>query len=350
MSETDIRFADAFAELTSAAGLSVETMERVFDAILAGQWTPVQVSGFVIALRTRGETAALIAAAAKSMRAAMLPVEHSFERVLDTCGTGGDGKGTLNLSTGAAVIAAAAGIPVAKHGNRAVSSRAGSADVLEALGIPVDLPANAARYVLEDANIAFLMAPVHHPAMRHAAVARRELGVRTIFNCLGPLANPARASHQLLGAYDDALRVVLAETLRSLGTRRAWVVHSSDGLDELSPHAPTHVTELTDGALRELTVSPEDFGISASPPGILQGADATDNARTLEAVLGGEPHPSRDAFLLNAAASLVVALEIPPREATERAAETIASGRARRTLERWREAAKKYRPDPSAHG
>jgi len=333
------RFAEVFAELSSPSGISARTVRRVFDAILAGAWTPVQVAGLLVALRARGESAEVIAAAAESMRAAMVAVEHGLPLVLDTCGTGGDGKGTLNLSTGAALLAAAAGVPVAKHGNRAVSSRAGSADVVEALGVPLDVAPAAAADVLREASIVFLMAPAHHPAMRHAGVARRELGMRTIFNCLGPLANPARATHQLIGAYDDGLRSLMAQTLRSLGTTRAWVVHARDGLDELSPSAATRVTELSNGALTELEVAPEDFGLARCGADAVAGGDAAANARVIELVLAGERHPSRDAFLLNAAAALVVALGLEPRAATDRAREALESGRARETLERWRTAA-----------
>jgi anthranilate phosphoribosyltransferase len=232
---------------------------------------------------------------------------------------------------------------VAKHGNRAVSSRSGSADVLEALGIPVDLPAAAAAKVLSEANIAFLMAPVHHPAMRHGGVARRELGIRTIFNCLGPLANPARATHQLLGAYDDALRPVLAETLGSLGVRRAWVVRGADGLDEVSPYGVTRVTELSDGELREREVRPQDFGIDESPKGAAAGGSAEDNARILLRILAGEPHAARDAVLLNAAAALAVAEDLPLREAADKARDALDSGRAQRTLDSWRRSANAHR-------
>jgi anthranilate phosphoribosyltransferase len=341
------RFAEVFAELSGPSGISPRTVRRVFDAILAGAWTPVQVAGLLVALRARGESAEVIAAAAESMRAAMVAVEHGLPLVLDTCGTGGDGKGTLNLSTGAALLAAAAGVPVAKHGNRAVSSRAGSADVVEALGIPLDVAPSAAADVLREANIVFLMAPAHHPAMRHAGVARRELGMRTIFNCLGPLANPARATHQLIGAYADGLRSLMAQTLRSLGTTRAWVVHACDGLDELSPNASTRVTELSNGVLTELEVVPEDFGLARCSADAVAGGDAAENARVIELVLAGEPHPSRDAFLLNAAAALVVALGLEPRAAAERAREALESGRARETLERWRRAALSRRSPPA---
>jgi anthranilate phosphoribosyltransferase len=215
--------------------------------------------------------------------------------------------------------------------------------VLEALGIPTDLPATAGAELLREVGIAFLMAPVHHPAMRHGGIARRELGIRTLFNCLGPLANPARATHQLLGAYDDALRPVLAETLRSLGVERAWVVRGADGLDEVSPYGPTRVTELAGGHLTERELHPTDFGLEPSPAGAARGGDAAENATSLHAILGGEPHPATDAVVLNAAAALVVALELEPREAAERARDAVASGRARGLLQRWQSAARARR-------
>jgi anthranilate phosphoribosyltransferase len=337
------RFADVFREFGGAGGLGATSARRAFEAILNGQWTPVQVAGFLVALRLHGESAELIAAAAEAMRAAMVPVEHGLPRVLDTCGTGGDGHATLNLSTGAAILVAACGVPVGKHGNRAISSRSGSADVLEALGIATDLaPAHAAA-VLREANIAFLMAPAHHPAMKHAALARSELGIRTLFNCLGPLANPARATHQLLGAYDDGLRKVLAETLRVLGSRRAWVVHSLDGLDEVSPFGPTRVTELDGQTLSELTIAPEDFGLVPLRAGAIDGRDPAFNARVIESVLSGEPQPASDAFVLNAAAALVVVEGIAPRTAAARIQETIASGAAKNTLLCWRNAVRARR-------
>lgn len=338
----NISFQQAFAEIASGGELDPEIVGRVFETILRGEWTPVQVAGFVVALRMRGEDASTISAAAQALRSAMVPVEHDLELVLDTCGTGGDGQGTLNLSTGAAIIAAAAGVPVAKHGNRAVSSKAGSADVLAALGIALDVPPGRARDVLAQASITFMLAPQHHPAMRHAGQARKELGIRSIFNCLGPLANPARATHQLLGAYADELRPILAKTLQSLGTKRAWVVHSVDGLDELSPFAETRVTELSGGRISEKTVTPEDFGLGRSEPGAISGGDAADNARILELVLAGGDHPSRSAFVLNGAAALVVALELEPKKAAERVNELIGSGAVKRTLEQWRAASREY--------
>jgi anthranilate phosphoribosyltransferase len=332
-------FARVFDEIASPAGPSAATVRAAFDAILSGAWTPVQVAGFAVALRMRGESAEVIAAAAEALRAVMVPVDHGLAVVVDTCGTGGDGLGTLNVSTGAALVVAAAGVPVAKHGNRAVSSRAGSADVLEALGVALDVPPAAQAGILRATRIAFLYAPAHHPAMRHGGVARRELAVRTIFNALGPIANPARATHQLLGTYDDALRGVLARTLGALGSRHAWLVRGEDGLDEVSPFAPTRVAVLAGGAVSERTVTPEDFGLARSAPGALAGGDAADNAVALRAILGGAEHPARDAVILNAAAALVVARERDDaaalRQAADEAREVLSSGRALTTLEAW---------------
>ncbi|HEY3498648.1 MAG TPA: anthranilate phosphoribosyltransferase, partial [Polyangiaceae bacterium] len=341
-------FPRVFEELSRPEGLSGETVRRVFDAIFAGAWTPAQIGALLASQRLKGDNAECIRAAAEAMRAVMVKVEHDFPVLLDTCGTGGDGSSTLNLSTGAALIAAAAGIAVGKHGNRAATSRSGSADVLEALGIPLDVPAAQQSGVLREARIAFFFATAHHPAMKHAMPVRRELGIRTIFNCLGPLANPASATHQLLGAPDDAMRKVLAQALAGLGTTRAWVIRSSDGMDEVSPHAPTRVTEIAGGKLTELEVAPEDFGIERSPPGAIAGGETPQNAKILGDVLSGERHPSRDAFVLNAAAALVVAEGLAPRAAADRAREAIESGAARRVLERWRDAARARRASPGA--
>jgi anthranilate phosphoribosyltransferase len=332
------RFADVFAELL-AGSLSPGSVRRVFDGIFAGAWTPMQIAAFVAALRIRGETAPVVAAAAQALRSAMVPVAHDLPRVLDTCGTGGDGLGTVNLSTGAAIIAAAAGIPVAKHGNRAASSRTGSADVLESLGIPLDLSAADSAQVLRDAGIVFLLAPTHHPAMRHAAQPRRELGIRTIFNILGPLANPARATHQLIGAPDEAMRVVLAETIHALGTSRSWVVRGADGLDEISPTAETRISIVTPGGITEQTIAPEDFGLTRTTLADIRGGEPSENARILETVLAGQPHSSATGFVLNAAAALMIAEDLEPRAAADRAREVVASGAASKLLSRWREIA-----------
>jgi anthranilate phosphoribosyltransferase len=337
-------FVELLGRLLRRDAVGPEDVRSAFEAILAGAWTPVQVGAFAVALRMRGETADEIVGAAQAMRGAMAAVEHELPVVVDTCGTGGDGAHTLNLSSAAAIVVAACGLAVAKHGNRSISSRCGSADVVEALGIPVDVPVGRQADVLRDAGIAFLFAPAHHPALKHAALARRELGNRTIFNALGPLANPARATHQLVGVYDDALRPVAARALGRLGVRRAWVVRSEDGLDEVSPCAPTHVSELAeDGSVRETAVAPEDFGLARLSRSAIAGADAPANASALEAILAGEKHPARDAVILNAAAALAVATGDAPRAAAERARAAIDQGQASGTLERWRRAATRAR-------
>lgn len=327
-------FSDVFAELKSDDGLSAETALGVFDAILRGEWAPTQIAGLLVALHLRGESAAVVGSAARAMRANMLPVEHSLPLVFDTCGTGGDGLGTINVSTGAALIVAASGVPVAKHGNRAASSRSGSADVLAALGVSLEVPPAAQGRVLAEANIAFLFAPAHHPAMKHAGPARRDLGVRTVFNMLGPLANPARATHQLVGAYSDHARRIMAAALLELGVT-AWVVHSEDGLDEISPYAPTRVSVVGDGVIRERVVTPADFGLGTSAPGAIAGGSPEQNADILRRVLGGESHPARAALLLNAAASLALARGGSLTDAAEQARQAIESGAALRTLEAW---------------
>jgi anthranilate phosphoribosyltransferase len=338
------RFSDVYGELMSPVGLSQATTRAVFDAIFAGSWTSAQIGAFLVAVRQRGETADVVAGAAAAMRAAMVPVRHHFPKLLDTCGTGGDGSGSLNLSTGAALVAAAAGARVAKHGNRAATSRSGSADVLESLGIALDVPPSAQAEVLEQAGIAFLFAMAHHPAMRHAMPTRRELGIRTLFNLLGPLSNPAGVTHQLLGAPDDASRRLLAEALLKLGVERAWVIRSSDGLDEVSPFAETKVTEVSEGRLREHVIAPESFGFAPSPPGAIAGGEPADNARALRAILSGEPHPAADAVALNAAAALVVFDRLSEPEAGARAREVLASGKGLATLRNWASVADQKRP------
>lgn len=337
------RFATIFEAIASSEAPRAEDVRAGFDAILAGAWTPVQVAGFAVALRLRGQTAEVLGAGAAALRAVMIPVEHGLSGVVDTCGTGGDGKGTLNVSTLAAFVVAACGHPVAKHGNRSVSSRAGSADLLEALGLPLELPAHAAAALLRDVGVAFLFAPAHHPAMRHGSVARRELGVRTIFNALGPLVNPARAEHQLVGAYDDALRPLLARALEAGGVKRAWVVRGDDGLDEVSPFSPTRVTALDGGELREFTVTPRDFGFEPSAAGALDGEGAKENAAAATQILRGEPHPARNAVALNAAAALAVARGVRDAaglaELGREASAALAEGRGFAVFEKLRDRA-----------
>ena len=308
-----------------------------FESILAGQWTPVQVGAFAVALRMMGDSADTIAEAAGVGRRAMAAVEHDLPVVVDTCGTGGDGAHTLNISSAAAVLVAACGLPVAKHGNRSASSRCGSADVFEAMGIPLDVPTAKQGRILHEAGIAFLFAPAHHPALRHAGQARGELKTRTIFNVLGPLLNPARANHSLVGVYDDGLRPIVARALGRLGVRQAWVVHGEDGLDEVSPCGPTRVSHLSPGGeVRELVLTPEDFGIARLPMSALAGGDAADNARALAAILEGQAHPARDAAIVNAAAALAVVTGELTRTCAERVRAALDDGTAKRTFDRWK--------------
>jgi anthranilate phosphoribosyltransferase len=334
-------FSQSLAPLLRREAPRPADVRDAFDAILTGEWTPLQVASYAVALRIIGETDEIVAAAVEAMRATMTSVHHDLPRVVDTCGTGGDGAQTLNLSSGAALVVAACDVPVAKHGNRSASSRCGSADVFEALGIPLDVPPARQGDVLREAGIAFLFAPAHHPALRHASQARGELGTRTIFNALGPLANPARPSHQLVGVYDDALRILAARTLARLGVERAWVVRGEDGLDEVSPCAPTRVTEVVGGVAREgdTTVTPEDFGIARIERAAIGGGDVNDNARALLAILDGEPHPARDAVVINAAAALALATGDDLRTSADRARRALDSGAARKTLERWKRVA-----------
>lgn len=338
------KFADVFAHLERGP-LGPGEVREAFAAILAGEWTPVQIGAFAAAMRLRGESADAIGAAAEALRSVMTGVEHGLEDVADTCGTGGDGQHTINVSTAAAIVLASCGVHVAKHGNRSVSSRCGSADIVDALGIPIDLDPSRQGAVLREARIAFLMAPAHHPALRHAATARRELGIRTIFNALGPLVNPARAGYQLVGVYDDALRPIMATALGRLGTRRAWVVRSEDGLDEISPAAPTRVSVLHEGRVEERVVTPEDFGVDHVPLTALAGGDAKENAAIVLGLLHGEPHAAGAAVILNAAAALHVVRGGDLRGCADEARDAIASGRARTTLETWRNVARRHREE-----
>ena len=337
-----VSFSELFAKLEER-GATPDEVRAAFDAILAGAWTPVQTAAFAIALRLRGETKELIVAAAESLRSKMSALDHGLPMVVDTCGTGGDGARTLNISTAAAVVVAACGFNVAKHGNRSVSSQCGSADVIEALGLPLAVPIAGELAILREAGIVFLMAPAHHPALAHAAQARRELGVRTIFNALGPLANPARATHQLVGVYEDRLRPILASALGTLGVVRAWVVRGEDGLDEVSPCGPTRVSELVDGVVHERVGVPEDFGIARAGVDVIAGGDAKTNAAAIEQILRGERHRATDTVVLNAAAVLVaIGAETSPTAAAARARAALEGGHASRAFEAWRDATRKH--------
>jgi anthranilate phosphoribosyltransferase len=317
------------------------TLEAAFGEIMDGAASPVQVAALLVALRTKGESVGEIVAAARALRARAESAPLPDPRCIDTCGTGGDGAGTLNVSTIAAFVVAGAGVPVAKHGNRAASSQAGSADVLEALGVEPDLPVAVAARLVGELGIGFLYARRAHPAMRHVAAVRAELGLRTIMNCLGPLLNPVGARRQLVGVYDGALAVPLAEALGRLGAERALVVHGDDGLDELTT-TTTSTTALWDG--RRVVpgrVDPETLGIRLAKPDELRGGDAARNAELARAVLDGEPGPRRDIVLLNAAAALQVAEAAGSlAEGLAIAARSLDSGAARAKLEALRKASR----------
>jgi anthranilate phosphoribosyltransferase len=341
-------FKSLIHKVVGGSDLSEGEMVDAMEVIMGGEATHAQVAAFLTALRMKGETVDEITGAARVMRehATRIAVEPrpvvsvdrdepnvEYESIVDTCGTGGDATNTFNISTTTAFVLAGAGVRVAKHGNRAVSSCCGSADVLEALGVNVEVSAATVRKCVEEIGIGFLYAPLLHSAMKHVAPVRRELGIRTIFNVLGPLTNPAGASCQVLGVFKKDLTRMLADVLNRLGSARAFVVHGADGLDEITITGPTHVAELRNANVTEYEIRPEDFGLSAAPPRSIQGGDKEENARIVSAVLNGEKGPRRDVVLMNAAAALVaagvapgIAAGIPP------AAEAIDSGKAARKL------------------
>lgn len=319
-----------------AAGMDLTALEAetAITAIMAGQADPLVVAGFLTALHVKGEAPSEILGGARAMRRAAIPIRSSRGEPMDTCGTGGDRKGTFNISTASAFVVAAAGQPVAKHGNRAISSRSGSADILEALGVPLLSDPRAMETCLEELGLAFLYAPALHPAMKEAAPIRRALGLRTIFNILGPLTNPAGAPFQLVGVYEARLVPLVAEALRQLGTKRALVVHGEDGLDEISLSAPTLVAEVEGGRVKTYRVRPEDMGLTRRPPEAIQGGDANENALILRKVLSGEESPYLDVVLLNSGAALYAAgRALTWKEGVELARETILSGKALALLE-----------------
>jgi anthranilate phosphoribosyltransferase len=298
---------EALAGLLAGRDLPREVAREVMEEIMGGEATPAQVGAFLVALRMKGETAEEIAGCAQAMRAHAVAVNAARAKLIDTAGTGGDGAGTLNLSTAAALVAAAGGVGVAKHGNRAVSSRCGSADVLEALGFTLHLDPPAIAHSIDELGFGFLFAPAHHPAMRHAAPVRRELATRTVFNILGPLTNPAGATAQLIGVYAPELVPLVAHVLTLLETERALVVHGAGGIDELSPAGPNMVHEVVGGTITEMVIDPLALGVPRCRPGDLAGGTPDENAAAIRAVFQGEPGPQRDAILLNAAAALLVA-------------------------------------------
>jgi anthranilate phosphoribosyltransferase len=294
----------AIAELLDGRDLDSAAAKAAMDEIMSGEATQAQTAGFLVALSAKGETADEIAGCAEAMRAHVIPVTPARADLVDTAGTGGDGARTLNISTAAALVAAAAGAAVAKHGNRAVSSASGSADVLEALGFDLGLEPDRIARSIDELGFGFIFAPAHHPGFRHAAPVRRELGVRTVFNMLGPLTNPAAARAQIVGVYSAELAPVIAEVLCRLGTSRAFVVHGAGGIDELSPAGPNLVCEVENGEVRSRTIDPLDLGIARCAPGDLRGGSPEENAAAIRDVLGGEAGPHRDAVLLNAAGAI----------------------------------------------
>jgi anthranilate phosphoribosyltransferase len=323
------------ARVAAGDTLSADDAESAFDIIMSGEATPAQIGGLLMAMRVRGETVPEITGAVRAMRNRMTAIAAP-EDAIDVCGTGGDNAGTLNISTAVTFVVAGAGIPVAKHGNRALSSRTGGADVLAALGVDVDTPFERLPEILRAANCVFLFAPRHHPSMRHAGGVRVELGTRTIFNLLGPLANPARVRRQLTGVFAPEWARPMAETLRALGSTYAWIVHGV-GLDELTVAGENQVTALRDGEVTQFTVTAEDAGLPRSPIEAIRGGDAALNAASLAALLEGAEGPYRDTVLLNAAAALIVAGRAATlREGVAIAAKTIASGAALGALQTMR--------------
>ncbi|VVB45843.1 Anthranilate phosphoribosyltransferase [Beijerinckiaceae bacterium RH AL1] len=322
------------ATLAGGATLTRAEAEAAFDLLLAGAATPAQTAAFLMALRVRGETVDELTGAVAAMRARMLRVAAPAGAI-DIVGTGGDGHGTYNVSTLAAIIVAACGVPVAKHGNRAASSRSGSSDVLAALGVAVGLGVADVERCLAETGLCFMAAPTHHAAMRHVAPVRGELGIRTIFNLLGPLSNPAGVTRLLVGAYAAEWLEPMARVLGSLGAERAWVVRGADGLDEVSTTGPTEVVAWEAGAIRRFTITPEDLGVPRATLADLKGGDARHNAAALTAVLDGAFGPYRDIGCLNAAAALVVAGRVADLgDGLDRARRALGSGAAKSVLDR----------------
>ncbi len=337
-----MELAAAIARAVAREHLSADEMALTMGRIMDGEATPAQIGALLIALRMKGETVDEVVGAARAMRARAQPIKVPEGVVVDTCGTGGDGRGTINVSTMAAIVVAAAGVRVAKHGNRAQSSRAGSADLLEALGVNVAAPVAVVERCLREVGIGFLFAPAFHGATRHASGPRREVGVRTLFNLLGPLTNPAGARHQLLGVYDGALVEPIARALGRLGSEHALVVHGAGGLDELSPSGLTEVAEWRNGEVKRYRLQPRDFGLEEAPLDGLRGGDAHENAAIARAIFagstGGAPAAARSAVVMSAGAALYAAGAAGLRDGARRAAELLDDGSAAKILARLVEA------------
>ncbi len=334
-------FAEWLEKLRRHEDLTEAEAARAMGLIMDGQAQPAHIAGLLMALALKGERPPEMVGFATAMRERAVPLPAPVGDVFDTCGTGGDGAHTFNVSTAAAIVLASCGVRVAKHGNRAVSSRCGSADVFETLGVALDAPPARVVQTLLDANLAFFFAPAWHPSMKHAGPTRRELGVRTAFNLLGPLTNPAGARRQLVGVSRPEHTELLARTLGLLGTKRAWVVHGADGLDELSTTGFTKVSEFQGGAVRTFYLHPSDVGLSIAPKEALVGGTAAENAALIERLLAGERGAARDIVLLNAGAGLLIAgAAASVRDGIAAAAEAIDSGRAAATLETLRQVAR----------
>jgi anthranilate phosphoribosyltransferase len=324
----------AIRAVTERRDLSREEMQSVMNTIMTGEATPAQIGGFLIGLRMKGETIDEITAAAQVMRELATKVDVSGEHVVDIVGTGGDGSSTFNISTASCFVVAAAGGKVAKHGNRSVSSKSGSADLLEAAGVNLDISPEQVAKCVNEVGVGFMFAPKHHGAMKHAIGPRKEMAVRTIFNILGPLTNPAGAPNQLLGVFSKELVEPLAHVLANLGSHHVLVVHSEDGMDEISIGAPTFVAELKDGAVTSYTIQPEDFGLERADLASLKVEDAAQSLTVVKSVLANKSGPARDIVVLNAGASLYVAgLADSLSAGVEKAAEVLASGTAQTKLD-----------------
>lgn len=327
-------FKSLIAKVADGHSLSSGDAEAAFDAMMSGDATSGQIGAFLMALRVRGETVDEITAGAKIMRAKAVHVPAP-ENAIDTCGTGGDASGTYNISTAASFAVAACGVPVAKHGNKALSSKSGSAEVLEKLGVKLDISPEQIRRCIDEAGIGFMFAPAHHSAMKHVGPTRAELGTRTIFNLLGPLSNPAGAKFQVVGVFDDKWVEPLAHVLKNLGSTRVWVMHGSDGLDELTTTGPSRVAELKDGSVSTFEVTPEEVGLPRASAADLKGGDPDENTAALQRLLDGESGAYRDIVALNAAASLVVAGKAPTlKDGVKMAGDAIASGAAKAALDK----------------
>ncbi len=329
--------AAALARIIAGDSLSRAEMESLIGRLMDGELEEPVKAGLLVGLAAKGEAASEIAGAAAAMRKRVIAIPHDRPRVVDTCGTGGDGKATFNVSTAAALIAAAAGVPIAKHGNRSVSSRSGSADVLEALGVRIETEPERAGRSLERIGIAFLFAPALHPAVGQVTAVRRSLGVRTLFNVVGPLTNPAHAPRQLLGVFSAHLVDLLAEVLLELGSEHALVVHGSDGLDEITTTGETDAAQVRGGEIRRRRLTPEEFGFERVEVESLAGGDPADNARLMLSVLAGEPGPVLDISLLNAGAAIYVGgVAASISEGVERARDAVESGAAATKLDELR--------------